>query len=195
MADDDAIPVEMESSGTEKGVSSAGDGVDIIDYFKHSAETSSHRIAEVAKHVGKGGVKARASMFMGSPGAASPSGPPRTSPNAGPSRRQSNFAQKLAGGGGTLGDKCVSCTKTVYAAERMSSTMGSFHKNCFRCGLTSGKGCGSGLNATNYDVYGGILYCKTCSKKQHHGDKQQKAFTGDSHVMSPQVSTPTGGTY
>ena len=177
---DDAIPVEMEASASDHGVSSAEETGGFEDYFKHGHITSDHHVAEVAKHVGKGGVKARASIFMKSPSAS-----PNISPVAvkGPQRRTSKFAMQVAGA--TVGEKCLSCSKTVYAAERMTSTLGSFHKNCFRCGLTTGKGCGNGLNASTYDVYGGVLYCKTCSKKQHHGDKQQKAYTSTDGPMSP----------
>ena len=176
--DDDAIPVEAEA--TNEVVKSAE--IAFEGYFKHEHTTSTDHVNDVMKHVGKGGVAKRASIFMASPpAAASPKPSPSTSPG-GPVRRQSNFAIKMASTSGG-GDKCKRCTLSVYLAEKLSSSNGIYHKRCFSCGLDSGNGCGRTLDAGNYDVYGGIVFCKTCSKKQHHGDKQMKTKSGD--PMSP----------
>jgi len=176
--DDDAIPVEAEA--TTEVVKSAE--IAFEGYFKHEHTTSTDHVNDVMKHVGKGGVAKRASMFMASPPAAiSPKPSPSSSPG-GPVRRQSTFAIKMASSSGG-GDKCKRCTLSVYLAEKLSSSNGIYHKRCFNCGLDSGNGCGRTLDAGNYDVYGGVIFCKTCSKKQHHGDKQMKTLTGD--PMSP----------
>jgi len=178
--EDDAIPIEAVA--TDEVVKSAE--VAFADYyFQHSHTTSEHHVNDVLKHVGKGGVAKRASMFMGSPKAAAVSpGPPSTSPAGGPARRQSQFAIKMAGSTGG-GDKCKKCTLTVYLAEKISSSNGIYHKRCFCCGLDGETGCGRTLDAGNYDVYGGVIFCKTCSKKQHHGDKQMKTLSDG--PMSP----------
>ena len=176
--DDDAIPVEAVA--TDEVVKSAD--VAFADYYvQHSHTTSEHHVNDVLKHVGKGGVAKRASVFMGSPTAVVSPGPVTTSPG-GPVRRQSKFAMKMASSSGG-GDKCKKCTLTVYLAEKISSSNGIYHKRCFCCGLDGGTGCGRSLDAGNYDVYGGVIFCKTCSKKQHHGDKQIKTLSDG--PMSP----------
>ncbi len=184
MADDDAIP-DMQDTNTESQKVTSGLEAGVTDYFKSEQDSSVNRTAEVLKHVGKGGVKQRASLFMKSP-SAHDSEQDNNTPKRRPSAASAAFAMKMATSA-VGGDKCVSCTKTVYPAERISCTLGAFHKNCFRCGLTTDRGCKSGLNVTNHDVYGGVLFCKTCSKKEFHADKQNKAFNGD---MSP--ATPEG---
>jgi hypothetical protein len=175
--DDDAIPMEAEASAeVVKSAEIAFEG-----YFRHAHTTSTDHVNDVMKHVGKGGVAKRASMFMGSPTAAVSPKPEVISPG-GPVRRQSTFAIKMASTSGG-GDKCKRCTLSVYMAEKLSSSNGIYHKRCFSCGLDSGNGCGRTLDAGNYDVYGGVVFCKTCSKKQHQGDKQMKTLAGD--PMSP----------
>ncbi|PAA88888.1 hypothetical protein BOX15_Mlig003044g1 [Macrostomum lignano] len=53
-------------------------------------------------------------------------------------------------------EKCVRCTKSVYAAERMEAGGRIWHKMCFRC-----KECDMKLNLNNYAQNEGTLYCKT----------------------------------
>jgi len=52
-------------------------------------------------------------------------------------------------------EKCVRCTKSVYAAERMEAGGHIFHKLCFRCSE-----CDMQLNLNSYNQADGILYCK-----------------------------------
>lgn len=185
---DDAIPVEAIASADQVAVKSAE--IAFEDYFKHSHTSSEHRVNDALKHVGKGGVAKRASVFSGSPSPAkinSPGTKASASP-ATPTRRQSTFANKIASSTG-VGDKCKRCNKTVYQVEKMTSTEGIFHKSCFSCGLDSGNGCKRTLDLTSYEVYGGIIFCKTCSKKQFFGDKQMKTSIGG--TLSP-LGTGTG---
>lgn len=195
---DDSIPVEQEASTTP--VRSAD--VAFEDYYKHTHTTSADRSNEVLAHVGQGGVKKRASIFAGSPTAAAPVIPTK-SPAGGPQRRQSAFSIKM--NATRLGEKCERCNKTVYAAEKVTFSGGLYHKSCFQCGLDSGNGCGRSLDASSSDIYGGIVYCKSCSKKQHHEDKQVKGYlpgvspggggTGDRRASWNQKGRASGGSF
>ena len=58
------------------------------------------------------------------------------------------------GGGG--GEKCHSCRKTVYAAEKATAQGNTFHQACFRC-----TECSTKLTANSWCVdSGGRLFCK-----------------------------------
>ena len=61
-------------------------------------------------------------------------------------------------GGG--GEKCKTCTKTVYPNERISYDNGTWHQLCFKCIQ-----CRSTLSLTAVAMISGDLYCKTCFKK------------------------------
>ncbi|KAL3316351.1 LIM domain and actin-binding protein 1 [Cichlidogyrus casuarinus] len=52
-------------------------------------------------------------------------------------------------------EKCMRCTKSVYAAERMEAGGNIFHKLCFRCNV-----CDMSLKLNNYNQSEGKLYCK-----------------------------------
>jgi uncharacterized CHY-type Zn-finger protein len=58
-------------------------------------------------------------------------------------------------------EKCDTCGKSVYAAERMEAGGRIFHKLCFRCSV-----CKNPLKLNNYSQSEGLLYCKTDFGKQ-----------------------------
>lgn len=58
-------------------------------------------------------------------------------------------------GGGGL--KCVTCTKTVYLAEKLEYDGKAYHKLCFRC-----LQCNIQPTIKNVAVYEGKLFCKSC---------------------------------
>jgi len=58
-------------------------------------------------------------------------------------------------------EKCDTCGKSVYAAERMEAGGRIFHKLCFRCSV-----CKNSLKLNNYKQAEGMLYCNTDYQKQ-----------------------------
>jgi len=60
-------------------------------------------------------------------------------------------------GGGS--EKCVACSKTVYATEKIvvedKDDKRTYHKNCLRCSH-----CSKPLSLGNYASMGGVMYCK-----------------------------------
>jgi uncharacterized CHY-type Zn-finger protein len=58
-------------------------------------------------------------------------------------------------------EKCQTCTKSVYAAERMEAGGNIYHKLCFKCTV-----CKNNLKLNNYQQSEGVLYCKTCYGKE-----------------------------
>ncbi|KAF7258871.1 hypothetical protein EG68_03972 [Paragonimus skrjabini miyazakii] len=52
-------------------------------------------------------------------------------------------------------EKCVRCSKPVYANERIEAGDKVWHRLCFRCSV-----CGMSLNLNNYNQSDQILYCK-----------------------------------
>lgn len=65
---------------------------------------------------------------------------------------------KFQFGGG--GEKCKTCTKTVYPQEKICYDQGVWHTGCFKC-----LSCKSTLSLTAVAMIDGQLYCKTCFKK------------------------------
>jgi hypothetical protein len=61
-------------------------------------------------------------------------------------------------------NKCESCNKTVYQAERLlvedKSGKRLFHKNCFKCST-----CDMTVDLRNYGSEGGKIYCKNHLKE------------------------------
>lgn len=71
--------------------------------------------------------------------------------NSALARRSSSFAR--FGGGG---EKCNVCTKTVFAAERMTAQEKVYHEQCFRC-----RDCNMKLGPANWCMdTTGQLWCK-----------------------------------
>ena len=173
--ENDAIPVEAVSTGA--AVKSAE--VKFENYFINKVKTSDSHVDDIKKHVGSGGVRARASIFQKAEEAqvATTQG---VSPR-GPQRRQSAFAMKMSSA--QLGDKCKRCCKTVYTAEKITAQGSSWHKTCFTCGLDSDRGCGNSLTPSTYQEYDGIIFCKNCSKKQYELFKIKNSQS--SHLKSP----------
>mmetsp|Transcript_51832 Transcript_51832/g.121545 ORF Transcript_51832/g.121545 Transcript_51832/m.121545 type:complete len:264 (-) Transcript_51832:39-830(-) len=93
-----------------------------------------------------------------------PSVSPKTSPK--PSPRGMHYPKAGAhvptGLGGTPGDKCVRCKKTVYAVEKVVQSNLTFHKACFSCA-----GCKHTLALGNCQEHDGELYCKGCYGKMY----------------------------
>jgi len=52
-------------------------------------------------------------------------------------------------------EKCTTCGKSVYAAERMEAGGNIYHKICFKCTV-----CKMTLKLNNYSQDSGNLYCK-----------------------------------
>jgi len=58
--------------------------------------------------------------------------------------------------GGTP-EKCVICTKTVYAMEAITYDKATYHKTCFKC-----LNCKKTLQPSSVAMIKGDLYCKNC---------------------------------
>lgn len=58
-------------------------------------------------------------------------------------------------------EKCMTCGKSVYAAERMEAGGNAYHKLCFKCTT-----CKNKLQLNNYQQNEGVLLCKTCFGKE-----------------------------
>ncbi|ELT98647.1 hypothetical protein CAPTEDRAFT_222454 [Capitella teleta] len=58
-------------------------------------------------------------------------------------------------------EKCTTCTKSVYAAERMEAGGNIYHKMCFKCTC-----CKMPLKLNNYQQSEGNLYCKNDYQKE-----------------------------
>jgi hypothetical protein len=65
-------------------------------------------------------------------------------------------------------EKCVTCGKSVYAAERMEAGGRIYHKLCFKCSV-----CKMTLNLNNYAQSDGVLYCKNDYQKNVVGKNTQ----------------------
>ncbi|ESO06826.1 hypothetical protein HELRODRAFT_110893 [Helobdella robusta] len=57
-------------------------------------------------------------------------------------------------------EKCETCGKSVYAAERQEAGGRIYHKLCFKCTV-----CKITLKLNNYSQADGVLYCKTDYQK------------------------------
>ena len=85
--------------------------------------------------------------------AAAAAAPAATVPDAAPKAAKLRRAMSFGGGGG---EKCHSCRKTVYAAEKATAQGNTFHQACFRC-----TECSTKLTANSWCVdSGGRLFCK-----------------------------------
>ncbi|KAK2164156.1 hypothetical protein LSH36_68g11000 [Paralvinella palmiformis] len=58
-------------------------------------------------------------------------------------------------------EKCATCGKSVYAAERMEAGGNVYHKLCFKCAT-----CKMPLKLNNYQQNEGKLLCKTDYQKE-----------------------------
>eukprot|EP01114_Cavostelium_apophysatum_P017281 TRINITY_DN509_c0_g1_i1.p1 TRINITY_DN509_c0_g1~~TRINITY_DN509_c0_g1_i1.p1 ORF type:complete len:589 (-),score=221.48 TRINITY_DN509_c0_g1_i1:184-1950(-) len=80
-------------------------------------------------------------------------------------------------------DRCVSCGKTVYLAEKMlvedKNEKRLFHKTCFKC-----TDCNLILDLRNYGSVEGKIYCK------NHLKDHQKSSTPSGYVSSPSSFIP-----
>ena len=85
---------------------------------------------------------------------------------------------RAAGAGAGLGDRCKSCDKMVYTAEKIIAQGFSWHKLCFTCGHKTGKGCNKSLGAGGYEEHSGVAYCKNCARKLFQGQVSTLAVKG-----------------
>jgi len=146
---------------------------------------SADRVAEVLAHTKTHSVSQRASIFAKSPSSPmSPAGG-ATGPSPGSDGRRASVALKL---GSSLGEKCKSCEKTVYTAEKILAQGYSWHKTCFKCGDSSGQGCGKVLQSGGYEENGGVAYCKSCSSKLFNNSKHKLSLA--SGWTGPASPTP-----
>ena len=199
-AEDDAIPSEeipCEEAPASESVKSSSTHVFTKlkhEAVKHAAVTSADRVKEFASLTGEAGkrVADRAANFK-SPTKAESSPAPQSGEKKGPSAAD-KFRQ--AGAGAGLGDRCKSCEKMVYTAEKIIAQGFSWHKFCFTCGHKTGNGCNKVLLAGGYEEHGGTAYCKNCSRKLFQGQVSTLAtkggWTGNkpiSHGALGQVTT------
>jgi hypothetical protein len=167
---DDAIPTE-EIPGAEASEAQERGHSHVFaqlksDVVKSANISSQDRIKEFEHLTGKDGhhVSDRAAKFM-SPVKSDAAGP-QSAEKRGPSAAD-KFRAKGAGAG--LGDRCKSCDKMVYTAEKIIAQGFSWHKACFTCGHKTGNGCNKVLLAGGYEEHGGVAYCKNCSRKLFQG--------------------------
>lgn len=74
-------------------------------------------------------------------------------------------------------EKCVRCTKTVYATEKLSGVDLVFHKGCFKC-----KDCAVTLNLRNYFKADGDIYCKNHKPSGLRGKITKKDVVKTTHI-------------
>ncbi len=75
---------------------------------------------------------------------------------ASPSSHTAPAAGKFGGGA----PKCPSCSKSVYAAEKVLALGADWHRACLKCTT-----CGKGLDSTNLADHDNKPYCKACHSK------------------------------
>eukprot|EP01117_Protostelium_nocturnum_P019597 TRINITY_DN8539_c0_g1_i4.p1 TRINITY_DN8539_c0_g1~~TRINITY_DN8539_c0_g1_i4.p1 ORF type:complete len:613 (-),score=298.29 TRINITY_DN8539_c0_g1_i4:108-1946(-) len=89
-------------------------------------------------------------------------------------------------------NKCESCSKSVYAAERLlvedKSGKRLFHKTCFKCSV-----CNLTLDLRNYGSKNGVIYCKNHLKEAELNELKEKSAGGSSFSSSPKSFVPEVG--
>eukprot|EP01110_Echinostelium_bisporum_P005029 TRINITY_DN22395_c0_g1_i1.p1 TRINITY_DN22395_c0_g1~~TRINITY_DN22395_c0_g1_i1.p1 ORF type:complete len:117 (+),score=46.76 TRINITY_DN22395_c0_g1_i1:53-403(+) len=81
-----------------------------------------------------------------------------------------------------MSQKCPTCTKTVYFAERVQALGKDYHKLCFKC-----LNCKKLLEVGKFSERDNNLYCKTC-----YGQLFAPKGYGFGNTVESFVEKPTG---
>jgi len=86
-------------------------------------------------------------------------------------------------------NKCESCNKTVYQAEKLlvedKSGKRLFHKNCFKCST-----CDMTVDLRNYGSEGGKIYCKNHLKEATANALKEKGVGTSTSTTGPKSFVP-----
>ena len=114
-----------------------------------------------ARHLAISQLAARSDSFtkMSTQGPVVTEGPPLASKSG-----ESDKAAAACGAGGMRGsaqaEACATCSKAVYAMERLEADKVIYHKVCFKCDV-----CKKPLSVGSYAALEGTIYCKTHFKQ------------------------------